>query len=79
MAEISKTFATGSIFHPLHENGKVYLQGLTEEEILLPTHDVYETFSLTCAIRLESVNPHASTRGYGIRFAISGHVEEFPF
>ena len=70
MAEIGKCFVPGDSFAPISEDGKVYLRARAEGDLLLPTHDAYSTFSLSCAIRLEHVEEHSDLRGYGIRFGI---------
>ena len=72
MAEINQTFATGDDFRPLSENGKVYLRARAEGDLFLATHEAYETFHLSCAIRLEHAEPDSLVRGYGIRFAVRG-------
>ncbi|MBQ9779570.1 MAG: hypothetical protein IJW00_01570 [Clostridia bacterium] len=70
MERVNKTFATGDAFHPLSENGKVYLQARAEGDLFLPSRDTYETFRLNSAIRLEHVEPESEVRGYGIRFGV---------
>ncbi len=70
MAEVAKHFMSGEGFYPITEDGKVYLRARAEGDMLLATRDAYHTFSLSCAIRLEHVEPESDVRGYGIRFAI---------
>ncbi len=70
MKEINKTFVTGKEFLPLSENGKVYLRARAEGDLFLPSVNPYETFHLTCAVRLEHADPESDIRGYGIRFGV---------
>lgn len=70
MAEVNESFDTGTAFAPLSEDGKVYLQACAKGDLLLPTREAYDTFHLSCAIRLEHVELDSTARGYGIRFAI---------
>ena len=70
MTQIGEHFDVGEAFAPLSEDGKVYLQARAEGDLLLPTREQYDVFTLNCAIRLEHVEPDSEVRGYGMRFAI---------
>ena len=70
MTQIGEHFDVGEAFAPLSEDGKVYLQARARGDLLLPTREQYDVFTLNCAIRLEHVEPDSEVRGYGMRFAI---------
>ncbi|MBE6559224.1 MAG: hypothetical protein E7661_09495 [Ruminococcaceae bacterium] len=70
MAEVGEHFVTGDDFYPISEDGKVYLRARAEGDLLLSSRDAYDSFALSCAIRLEHADPDSSARGYGVRFGI---------
>ena len=70
MEKVGEHFDTNAHFHPLSEDGKVYLQARGQGDVLLQTKQASKTLTLGCGIRLEHAEQSSARRGYGIRFAI---------
>jgi hypothetical protein len=68
--KVCEKFDAGAHFHPLSEDGKVYLQARGLGDLLLQTKQASKTLTLGCGIRLEHAEEGSAQRGYGIRFAM---------